>query len=233
MYPGGKNNSYQKIINLIPPHRVYIEAYAGSGAIMRYKKPARINIALDLNEPVLAATKKRILAEASLEMARMPGKYKFLVEDAISFLSSYSFDGDEFVYLDPPYLMETRKTKRPLYEFEYSDKQHEQLLQLIKTLDCNIMLSGYWSEMYTDYLSDWYTSSFESMTRGGTMATEWLWMNYPEPARLHDYQYLGDNFRERERIKRKGKRWVEGLLRLDVLEQRAILRAIEEAGLLR
>jgi DNA adenine methylase len=32
-YVGGKNHAgtYQRIINLIPPHRVYIEACAGSG----------------------------------------------------------------------------------------------------------------------------------------------------------------------------------------------------------
>ena len=32
---------------------------------------------------------------------------------------------------------------------------------------------------------------------------EWLWMNYAEPAELHDLRYLGSNFREHERIKRK------------------------------
>ena len=34
-YPGGKggNGFYQKIINLIPPHDVYIETHLGGGAI--------------------------------------------------------------------------------------------------------------------------------------------------------------------------------------------------------
>ena len=41
------------------------------------------------------------------------------------------------------------------------------------------------------------------MTRGGRLATEWVWMNYPEPIALHDYRYLGEDFREREPIKRK------------------------------
>jgi len=36
-YPGGKGGSgvYQKIINLIPPHDVYIETHLGGGSIMR------------------------------------------------------------------------------------------------------------------------------------------------------------------------------------------------------
>ena len=32
--------------------------------------------------------------------------------------------------------------------------------------------------------------------------TEYLWCNYPAPMALHDYRYLGKDFRERERIKR-------------------------------
>jgi hypothetical protein len=68
------------------------------------------------------------------------------------------------------------------------------------------------------------------MTRGGTLATEYLWMNYPEPDSLHDYSYLGDNYRERERIKRKKTRWVNRLKKLDRLERKAILWAVKDAG---
>ncbi len=67
---------------------------------------------------------------------------------------------------------------------------------------------------------------------GGRPATEYLWMNYDAPDRLHDYRYLGDDFRERERIKRKKQRWVARLERMDGLERKAILWAIQEAGLL-
>lgn len=49
-YPGGKNapGVYQRIVNLIPPHDVYVEPFLGSGAVMRLKRPARVNIGLDL-----------------------------------------------------------------------------------------------------------------------------------------------------------------------------------------
>ena len=55
-YNGGKGNSYHKIINRIPPHRVYIEPFLGGGAVMRKKRPAKINIGLDLDLSVLRAT---------------------------------------------------------------------------------------------------------------------------------------------------------------------------------
>jgi site-specific DNA-adenine methylase len=232
MYPGGKNTSYQKIINRIPPHKTYIEAFTGSGAVGFYKLPAEQNIFLDINEAVLLETKARFLAAASLNVAMLPGNYHFYCLDALYYLAETKLKKSTFVYVDPPYLMHTRKQQRPLYDFEMTDSQHEDLLKLLLGLDCYVMISGYWSEMYADTLRDWHTFSFQSMTRGGSMATEWLWMNYPEPVRLHDYRYLGEDFRQRERIKRKRQRWAAKLAGLDVLEQRAILWAMDEAGLL-
>lgn len=43
-YLGGKSQAgtYQRIINLIPPHDVYIEPFLGGGAIARLKRPARL-----------------------------------------------------------------------------------------------------------------------------------------------------------------------------------------------
>lgn len=53
-YPGGKNGSgvYQAIINLMPPHRVYIEPFLGGGAIMRLKRPAIANIGVDSDDTI-------------------------------------------------------------------------------------------------------------------------------------------------------------------------------------
>ena len=62
------------------------------------------------------------------------------------------------------------------------------------------------------------------------MATEWIWMNYPPPVELHDYRYLGDTFRDRERIKRKTKNLVSKLKRMPILERQALLAAISSAN---
>ena len=53
-------------------------------------------------------------------------------------------------------------------------------------------------------------------------------MNYPEPIRLHDYRYLGDNFRQRERLKRIRVRWLARLERMGTLERYALLSSIDE-----
>ena len=69
--------------------------------------------------------------------------------------------------------------------------------------------------------------NYQATTHNG-MAVEWLWMNYPPPLELHDYRYLGDNSKERERIKLKTARWVAGLKRMPALERNALLSAINE-----
>ena len=105
---------------------------------------------------------------------------------------------------------------------------HINLLEAILRLNCMVAISGYWSELYADTLSGWRVASWTARTRQG-VATEYLWMNYPEPTRLHDYRYLGDTYRQRDRIKRKKARWVAKLRRMEPLERYALLAALEEA----
>ncbi len=223
-YPGGKNGSgtFQTIINQIPPHDLYIEAFAGSGAILRRKKPATSTIAIDDDASSCEALKDAI-----------PG-VTVINGDATRLLRSYiarsGFSGSRiFVYADPPYLFSTRASKRPLYKKEFGTiAQHKRLLKLLKSLDCMVMLSGYWSQLYADELADWRTVSYNSITRGGTVAREWLWMNYPEPVALHDYSFLGDNFTQRQVIKRQVQRWRARLQKMPLLKRRALEMALDE-----
>ena len=248
-YPGGKGKGYQKIINLIPPHTVYIETHLGSGIVMRRKRPALLNIGIDRNSAVLRETAGAFPAaivipgdvEASsfLTMGAAIARnddagpqFYSLAGDALDVLRQYPFKGDEFVYADPPYLLHTRRSRKAIYRYEYTEQDHIDLLAQLKRLPCPVMISGYWSELYADILAGWRTYTYTSQTRAGTQAEEWLWMNYPEPDELHDYRYLGDDFRERERIKRKKDRWVKRLKKLGGLERKAILWAIQEADLL-
>src|SRR5882724_8925021 len=53
-YPGGKSRCYQRLINLIPPHRVYMETHLGGGAVLRKKTPAEVNIGVDRDRTVIS-----------------------------------------------------------------------------------------------------------------------------------------------------------------------------------
>ena len=55
MYPGGKGSVFQKIINLIPPHHTYIESHVGGGSVLDAKRPATLNIGVDLSLRALEA----------------------------------------------------------------------------------------------------------------------------------------------------------------------------------
>jgi len=219
MYPGGKNGSgvYQRIINQIPPHEVYIEPFAGSAAILRRKRPAAKSFLVDSDDAVIDRLRGEVLPEGT----------HLLHNDALHFLARRAWKGNEFVYCDPPYLMQTRRSG-PLYVDEFSRAEHARLLGLLVDLPCQVMISGYWSRLYERRLKGWRTDSFETMTRGGTKAQEWLWMNYPAPAALHDYRYLGKDFREREKFTRRQKRWVRRLQGMQPLERWALLAALAE-----
>jgi DNA adenine methylase len=131
------------------------------------------------------------------------------------------------IYSDPPYLRETRKNDVRLYKYDYSYAQHIELLEVLKTLPCMVMISGYESPLYKESLKSWQTHCYQAACHHG-VATEWLWMNYNVSMKLHDYRYLGDNFRERERIKRKTQRWVVKLETMPILERQALLYAMDE-----
>ena len=52
-YFGGKGSCYQHIINVIPPHKVFISSHMGQCGVMRNKRPALMNIGFDLDVSVL------------------------------------------------------------------------------------------------------------------------------------------------------------------------------------
>ena len=218
-YPGSKATSgaFRHIINLIPPHACYIETHLGAGAILKNKRPARINIGIDADLGVIRSWENQYHDE----------NVELIQGDACRFLRNYSFQGNEFVFADPPYLASTRKSQRRIYRHDYSTEQHLELLEVLKSLPCFVLIAGYWSKLYTRELKGWNTYSYEVRTQVGA-AKEWLWFNYQKPQILHDYRHLGTGFRERERIRRKAARWTQRVLQLAEPEKTALLSAMAE-----
>lgn len=214
-YPGGKSHCYQQLINLIPPHRVYIETHLGGGGVLRNKASAEKNYGVDRDPEIIA----RFVAQPSERL-------NLVVGTAEDFLRAYQFVGDEFVYLDPPYLPSARRSLRSAYRFDYTECEHIGLLSLVRGLPCNAMISGYESQIYNRELKGWNRVQFTTASRAGKR-TETVWLNY-SPHLLHDTRFFGSSFRERQAIKRRRDRWMKRFQREPLPLQQALLAKMNE-----
>ncbi len=235
---GGKsgNGTYQNIINHIPPHKIYVAPFAGHDGIFQKKLPCPISILNDKDAAVIERWKKVLDKKKFLvcenfmqgnlfEAATLPTVI-LRNDDYRNIVTRFTDNADAFIYFDPPYKMENRSSRKNQYTFDFTtDRQHIDLLILANLARCNVMISAYENELYNEYLAGWQTHRFNSMTRGG-LREEIIYYNYPPPAVLHDFRYLGENFRERERIKRKVNRHSVRLLKMPPQERSAILSAI-------
>ena len=100
--------------------------------------------------------------------------------DALRLIARYD-SPDVLMYLDPPYVRSTRKTRR-LYKHEMDDARQLEMLQLISRSRAKIILSGYPSKLYDDHLPGWITDSTTTHTTSSEIVTEKIWMNYDPPA---------------------------------------------------
>jgi hypothetical protein len=200
----------QPIIALMPPHDTYIETHLGGGAIMQRKPAARHNIGIDLNALAL----ERFQCDYPVE--KIHGC-------AHRFLAEYPFTGRELVYSDPPYLQHTRTSSRR-YRFDYEERDHVELLALLKRLPCPVILSGYPSILYDEWLRDWQRLELQVMNQAG-VRTEKLWFNFT-PERLFWAGYAGKNFTDRQRIKRKAESWARRYRDMPAPERLAVLAGL-------
>jgi DNA adenine methylase len=87
------------------------------------------------------------------------------------------------VYLDPPYLHQTRSTTGE-YQHEMTDGQHEELLTALQAIEGRFLLSGYRSKLYDAYAkrNGWSRHAFTlpNNAAGGKAKkrmTECVWTN--------------------------------------------------------
>lgn len=88
-----------------------------------------------------------------------------------------------FQYWDPPYLLGTRTGKQ--YKYEMSDSDHEDMLKKALQNKAKIMISGYESDMYNDYLFKWNKKYFISCVEHGGTRKETVWINYETDGQIN------------------------------------------------
>lgn len=229
-YFGGKggNGTYQAIINHVPPLTAYYSLYLGNCGVTRRIKPAKVSFLNDIDPDVIKAW----------ESLELPVNYCLHNLNAIDVLKGLQ-DGrdieltfgvpasERFILLDPPYRMDSRKSKANIYKFEVDEKHHSDLAsQIVAMIDHKIMLCHYPDPFYDEVLAGWHTYDYMSMTRNG-LVRDRIYYNYDLSNNLlHDYSYIGKNFRQREAWERKRLNFIKKLNELPELLRNSILSDI-------
>lgn len=225
-YPGGKGGPgvFQTLINEIPEHKVYVAGFAGFDAIARHKRPAERTILVDPDPEVFKLWRKYPAFE---QWNTTFQKFaKMLLSRSPPFSDANLKDW--FVFLDPPYVEDSRRSSGAMYAHEMSSqKEHERLMDLIRSLPCRIMLTHYVHQMHHRLLSDWRRVHFTTVDRGGNRRAEIAFCNYDRPEILHDWQFLGRDKREREKLRRRNSNLLQKLRRMDDRERQQILSLIK------
>lgn len=224
-YPGGKTGDgvYQTIINEIPPHDVFISGFLGHCAITRIKKPAGVTFGIEPNQRTIDTWDALRMANPKDDLLNTMHIYRGEFLEMIKRIPLTALI-KPFIYLDPPYPKDTRRSKADIYLFEMEDLDHTELLKWCVKQTVPICISSYPNDLYNDMLADWRSITFEAQTRVGT-ATEIIYMNYDKPKHLHDYTHIGDDYRIREVYKKRCKSIIRKFQALTPYEQ---LRVFEE-----
>lgn len=223
-FVGSKGGSgiAQWIISHMPYHRVYVEGFLGRGVVLKTKAPAQQNFGIERDPKVISRYWRR--------PTKAGATWHIHSGDFFEFVSVNRFGADTLVYLDPPYLQQSRSCQRRYYRHELlTVEDHKRLLAVALLLPCMVMISGYWSELYAQTLSDWRSDHKATVNRRGKVVQEWLWMNFPEPALLHDSRFVGSDFTDRQRVKRKTERWLKKFVSIPAGERNAIFAALKSA----
>lgn len=214
IYPGSKAvpGLFQFLINNTPYHERYFELFAGRGGLFYNKKPASFNCLNDLSDACIAYHRKK--APAGTHITQQP---------AAAVIDIFNFSPLDFVYLDPPYPASARRSGAKYYEHEMLDEtSHADLLQRILHLPCMVMISTRENALYSQVLSSWRKESFETGSFGGSVK-EVIFMNYPTPTFLHQYDFLGNGNINRQAINRKRNAYQKKMAALDQHQRHALI----------
>lgn len=85
-------------------------------------------------------------------------------------------------YVDPPYVHETRSDKvrgtvtRKAYRFEMSNKDHEEMAEILSGLKGSVVVSGYDCPLYRRLFSGWTRVERKAHADGARVRKEVLWL---------------------------------------------------------
>jgi DNA adenine methylase len=118
-------------------------------------------------------------------------------DPALALMAEYS-DPKALIYLDPPYMPDTRSVKSNkggeryhTYAFEMLEPDHLSLLDACRASEAMIALSGYPHPAYSEGLPGWVCRTVAARAHRNSARTECLWLN-PAAVDAHPAAQLFD-----------------------------------------
>ena len=86
------------------------------------------------------------------------------------------YDSNETLfYIDPPYVDSTRVDGK--YKFEFSNDDHEELLDIINNISGYAVISGYDCDLYSRRLDKWHRYEMTDRSARNSTRTEVIWLS--------------------------------------------------------
>ena len=101
---------------------------------------------------------------------------QFLNKDALEVIAKFQDEPNTLIYLDPPYVSETRATTTG-YTHEGDEDLHTAVARLVHECAGYIVICGYDSVLYDELYPDWHTVRHPSRVNGGASKIETLWLS--------------------------------------------------------
>ena len=165
--------SEKEALSIERARRFAVKCWQGFGCGNTYKTGYRRGIGDTSPNPAKAWAK---LPEAIQFAAERLKNAQIEQVDALKLIKDMHGE-NTFIYIDPPYMKDTRKKKNQ-YNHEMTDEQHVKLLQIVKESDCKIMISAYENELYNECLKGWKKEYKSTTSECSRKRTEVIYMNY-------------------------------------------------------
>lgn len=220
-YVGNKDfsNVIHFLINRLPLSKRYFSLFHGSGGLEKssFTKEALF-----------------ICAEKDPDCKKYedPTRSKIEYSDYKDLIEAFVFASEDFIFADPPYEFSTRTSGTKYYKYEFNTSDSIEFLEYMISLPCKIMITHPKCDLYDKYLKDWSKEEFSYMTRGGWFK-DCAYMNYSRSdIELLNYNALGKDFTDRQRIKRQRANVVNKWKNFDPHIRKAIIKDLKKNNLI-
>lgn len=116
------------------------------------------------------------LPERIIQSAHRLKEVEIENKDAFELIKKYNHP-ECLLYVDPPYLLSTRRQR--YYNEEMTDvEEHSELINLLWKHKGYVMISGYENDLYDELLSEWWSIDVENQAEQGKRRIEKIWCNF-------------------------------------------------------